>query len=949
MLTTMAGGANASQASGAAEVDGWTFNSIGLPSTKVTEGYIYFNNSGDYIFTTNPFSTDITNVVVRVKVSTTTAARVLSLQPMFNGSVDLDAAQLFVCQTTVSDQSFAIGPGYNGVRLYLNPSQGGTSGTWTVQAVTIYTKDPQFDTPTDLASSNIDYTSFDVSWSQVSDATNYVFQYWVVGANATNEVSTGTTATKNLTDLSAGTTYGCRVKAQGEGIFDSDWTDDLEVTTLLDYVLPVWSVSEVPAFIEGVQNSFRVSATLSDVPAAVAFEELIPAASGTAPTFAAGTFSWTPSSGSAGNYTARFTVTDGPRVHTNDVALSVGTATRVETLFWEPFDHCDKTWSNNTFVNDSDGGETLLNYVPNNNGWLGYRVSKGPSAIRLGTSANGGYAITPEITLTNFLSTGFIQLSFAAATVTNSGKSQGQVQFDVLDATNGVAYTYRSESLPLTKPNDGNATLSDEEYQFGPFIVEVPSPFRVKFSAWVDGRVCLDSVFVGQSVRTDLPTLAIPTGLTAEADGYHALSVSWNAVTDATGYVLEVSESGEVVTNVVLSGTSVTVTDLPDDLEYSLRVRSTGDAALCFGSEWSGSVQASTPHDPDRPDFYLNPAVIPVFYAQVGAAFDISATNNLGAAVPVQFVSVRPLPLTEYGYSHGTFTWVPTIDDQGEHTVTFSAQTAGGVYLYRVTITAADRPALQVPVVEEEDHDCTTVSLSWDNQDASDLLRLTKWRLRVWSGAVGKDDVHYRENFYDNRIPAGWSISKHKFATQNSEQMVAFQQTDGYAISPLFPAPVTNLAFHTKCSRGKSASFPNLDVLTLSGYSTVSNGWVLLAAYTNVDGNIKYPSMDFLQEDGFVRFMWEHTETGYTAYLGTVVAQYAGDGARFVVGSKDTLMDFDKSEMEYVLQHLAPTTDYFVELHAIGDASPIPEDLVNNPILRCSTDAAPKGTVIFLR
>lgn len=920
---------------GAAEVEGWSFHSIGVSS-----GYANFNAGGDYIQTKALFPSDITNVTIRAKPSSSTVSKILELVPMADGIADSSAKQLLQVVVAETDQSFDLEPGYNGVRISLGS---GSSGSWYVCSVTIYTKDPpQLSSPTSFAPTSIDQSSFIVSWDPVDNATNYVFQYWASGAIATNEMNVGTVASATPTGLTINTTYGCRVKAQGADALDSDWTADLSVKTLTGYALPVWSVGEVPAFTEGTEGSFTVSATLSDIPADVSFEGLVPAASGTAPSFVAGTFAWTPSTGSAGDYVARFTVTDDARVHTNDVALSVKSPVHVETLFEETFSECANKWSSTAYLNETDKGEALLDPAPDQDGWTGLYIAKGPSAIRLGTADKFGYAITPEITLENFLSTGTIQLSFAAATVSNATK-KGQIQVDVLDAAGEIASSYSTESLPFTE-STGEALISGESYRIGPLDMEVPSPFRIRFAASGGyGRVCLDSVLVEQTLRADLTTLDAPTGLAAEANGFHALSVSWDAVANASGYVLEVSEDGFVATNVTVSGTSVVVTDLADDTEYSLRVRSEGDDVQFQGSEWSSSISVETPHDPDRPDFYLDPCVVPAFYAQVGGSFGVVATNVDGSPVAVRFVSLRPTPLTPYGFSDAAvFSWVPSVEDQGDYVATFSAQTAGGVYLFRVPITAEDRPALLTPFVEEKSHDCNTIELDWDNQTEADLLRLAKWGLCVWTGSPAKTDTHYREVFADSRVPGGWVMENGSVEAANNVQVTLEKDKTGFAMTPTFPAAVTNLEFYTKCSTKAG----KIDVLTLSGFSTVSNDWVSLAVYTNETASATKRQVRLSEVDGFVRFRWDHDPNPYKSYIGTVEADYAGCGAKFLLGTKDSFQDLDRDTLSYTLRYLKPSTEYYVQLRAVGDGT---DEFRDSAVLRCLTGAAPKGLIIFMR
>lgn len=328
----------------------------------------------------------------------------------------------------------------------------------------------------------------------------------------------------------------------------------------------------------------------------------------------------------------------------------------------------------------------------------------------------------------------------------------------------------------------------------------------------------------------------------------------------------------------------------------------------------------------------------------------MTATNTQGAPLVVQFVSLRPTPLTSYGFDDNVFSWVPSVEDQGDYVATFSAQTAGGIYLYRVPLVAEDRPALLTPIVEETGHDCNTIDLDWDNQTEADLLRLAKWGLCVWTGSPAKTATRYREAFADGLVPAGWVMEKCSVGADNNAQVTFEKNQIGSAMTPEFPAAVTNLEFFTKCSTAlisKDGTTTNkLDVVTLLGFSTVSNDWIQLAVYTNETGSATKRQIRLAEADGFVRFQWVHDPNPYKAYIGTVEADYAGCGPRFLLGSKDSFQAIDRATLTYKLQHLLPSTEYYVQLRAVGDGE---NEYLDSAVLRCHTDAAPRGFVIFFR
>ncbi|MBK8954199.1 MAG: fibronectin type III domain-containing protein [Saprospiraceae bacterium] len=88
-------------------------------------------------------------------------------------------------------------------------------------------------TPTNLAASNITETTATVSWSPVSGANSYNFQYKLASSNTWYQVNVTTTAV-NLTGMSPNTNYNVRVQAVCSG-GNSAFTSTLTFKTLAGY------------------------------------------------------------------------------------------------------------------------------------------------------------------------------------------------------------------------------------------------------------------------------------------------------------------------------------------------------------------------------------------------------------------------------------------------------------------------------------------------------------------------------------------------------------------------------------------------------------------------------------------------------------------------------------------------------------------------------------------
>jgi len=88
-------------------------------------------------------------------------------------------------------------------------------------------------TPTNLAASNITETSATVSWSAVSGALSYNFQYKLASSSTWTQVNVPSTAV-NMTGMTPGTTYNVRVQAVCNG-GNSSFTSTVSFTTLTGY------------------------------------------------------------------------------------------------------------------------------------------------------------------------------------------------------------------------------------------------------------------------------------------------------------------------------------------------------------------------------------------------------------------------------------------------------------------------------------------------------------------------------------------------------------------------------------------------------------------------------------------------------------------------------------------------------------------------------------------
>ena len=126
-----------STASGASEVAGWEFKSIGVSS-----GHANFNAGGDSIVLTDTFAQPITNIQVCYKASSADATRILYIDGFNQTTGDGPNVRYFpISESAWTPVDFAFDPAddidYVEIRLGV-----GSKGTWIIYSITIQTVDP---------------------------------------------------------------------------------------------------------------------------------------------------------------------------------------------------------------------------------------------------------------------------------------------------------------------------------------------------------------------------------------------------------------------------------------------------------------------------------------------------------------------------------------------------------------------------------------------------------------------------------------------------------------------------------------------------------------------------------------------------------------------------------------------------------------------------------------
>ena len=786
--------------------------------------------------------------------------------------------------------------------------------------------------PTGVLGSDVGKHGFTVSWTAVANASGY--EVLLDGAVAGSCASTDTSM--QLAGLSAGTAYSVQVRALGDGLHygDSPLSTAISVTTEEDAQNVVFTVTGAPAgdVYAGDPVSFTVAAQVEATGAAapVNFTGIAGA------TFSNGTFSWTPAEADAGTNVATFA----SGTYSTNVAISVVSAFATTNLFHETFANCTTKWNATADmpVNGASSKETFVDEP----GWTFAGCLRGMSGLKMGTEKVFGTATTRSI---EPLSAAIpVQLSFRAAAY--AGKTDCSLAVAVSDAT-GVVFYRVVDLTPM--PDLTNAIPAGAAYEFGPYDVSVSGEFAISFERYAgDGRMGVDDILATQTVSAKIRPLAQPTGLALSGEaGETGFAFGWTAVSGATGYVVRVLDSAGAAAGLVavdFPNATAAVTNLADDASYTVQVRATGDPALWFDSPWSDAFAVRTERSALHPTLsfgaWQNAVGDGLLHAGLANETTVSAALDDTTEVAFSYVGISPAPAVAPSFRYGTLSWRPSDDDTNKvFALSFEMTPPPGVtYATNVFCTVLTAPPLEPPVITVVSTGIKKASFSWDPEPQ---FRATGYLVRLWRGTTDytKPGVCC-ESFFDRTMPLGWTgAGTGWYPNKNyDETPVQFGETGDTLITKLHSAPVTNLAFHIRSS---STTATSTWALYGSSGGTNETDWTSI-----VGGTIgTVPENEFFSEsDNYRRFKWVFTKNTGNMGLGSIAAEHAGAGAKFVNGYGTAEAAQSVGTIRTLsLDTLRAGTEYFLEVtvtDGTGSAS---------SVVRFATQPAPKATVLVFR
>ncbi len=746
-------------------------------------------------------------------------------------------------------------------------------------------------------------TAVQAGWTPVEDAVGYEWEI----RNASGELvhsgsglqdTTYPTIWTSVYGLREDTAYVFRLRATGDGtdILDSGWSEE-SFRTQQDPWAVLWTIGEFSSQPRvGSEFSFAVSTIRRNGTAVTSVLDRVSPPVASTPSYAIENglcvFTWTPGPDEDGDYVAHFAVRDpyGNTTDTKEVPITVRPAMEENVLFFETFSKCTGNWG------ASSPAAFSSSYSDSNYVWSVTSAKRGYSGMRLGNKSTYDAAVTPTIHPANDAAC-TVSLSFVAAGWDIGNQLTVSVPeaswFRTVVLTNGVG-TAGTTPLP-----------TGDEYSFGPYEISVPGPFTVSFQRAVgDGRMGIDSVRVVQTVSTLMTDLVVPTGL-AVVDGTlstNSFSVAWDPVANATGYDVQLRESGETDWTAAPSvlTTNATFSGLADDVEYNVQVRATGDTSLYNYSDWTNltvRTLRSALHPTLTVGAWQNACEAGKVYGVIANTAAVSATLDDGTTpVAVSLAAVAPEPSSAPVLADGTLFWTPAVEDEGTtFTLYFEMTPAPGVaYTNTASFKVNDLPALQAPTVTVDLSSVTNAGgfasgragLSWDSQ-----FRATDYAVRAWSGSPNLNATATRveENFTDFR-PAGWIFRCSSTSYADAGAPVKLEATGHWFGTYDLGGVVTNVSFR---AGGHSAGGDStLRVYGVGALSDEDFGdkdhWgdplaeIAVADFGNTDRNFSIPVAASL---GVRRIAWQYTKDGGNVGVGSVVI--GGEGfstAKFLPG-----------------------------------------------------------------
>ena len=475
--------------------------------------------------------------------------------------------------------------------------------------VSYNTKSQQLSTPT-LYAVDSDQDSISVKWNAIANASGYTLQYkessassWT-SAPALNASQTSYT----VSGLTAGTTYHFRLLAKGVGAYsDSNYSGTISYSTTTRQ-LSTPTLSRSNATLNSITVTWNAIANASGY--TLQYKKASESTWRTEPMIASESTSHTVS-GLAGGTTYNFRMfANGSGTYIDsELSAVVSYSTTTQPLSTPTFSDVSSTYNSITVswnsVSNASGyvvqyrktnDSTLLTTATLSPSLTSYTLDgldvRTPYIIRMYAKGTGAYldsSYSDAITCSTLSQ----QLATPNLTVSNSTQTSITVAWDAIANASGYTLQYKKSTgsiwwtAPTIAASQTNYTLTD---------LVAGTSYNIRLLAKGSGVYTDSNYCAVVTYATKTKQLAVPT-LTAFDSTQTSITVTWNAIANATGYTMQFKKSNATtwttLPTIAASQTSYTIDDLDVNTTYNLRMLAKGSGSYS-SSDYSAAISCST-------------------------------------------------------------------------------------------------------------------------------------------------------------------------------------------------------------------------------------------------------------------------------------------------------------------------------------------------------------------
>ena len=213
-------------------------------------------------------------------------------------------------------------------------------------------------------------------------------------------------------------------------------------------------------------------------------------------------------------------------------------------------------------------------------------------AVRVTALGDGTYYVNSEGSEANAKTLDQEQLSTPVISSVNPGVNKATVNWNAVDNASGyTVYWKKSSETVWPDANKASVSASSRSYPINSLVGATSYDFKVVANG--DGVRYLDSLESAVVTKVIQEQLSKPTGLQVTDHTDKSISVKWNAVAKASGYIVEYAGGGQTGT-ITVSSNSTPINGLNPTTQYTIRVKAKGDGTYYVDSDWSDSVSQTT-------------------------------------------------------------------------------------------------------------------------------------------------------------------------------------------------------------------------------------------------------------------------------------------------------------------------------------------------------------------